>query len=178
MADQVLRLTLTAAALLLGTAAPAAAATPVQAAAVAFGLPGDWAADCSKPASLENGYEHWSLAADGTVVEVTDAGAGYQPNTYRWTDGALAGANEIRLDGVYLRDNEPNHDVMRKINGELQTWQAEGGGRKLVTDGRVPIYVRVSNPNAPAGQASSQIVDTGQTRETPRVHRCEGVSPG
>lgn len=150
-----------------------ATATPVQDAAVAFGLPGVWAPDCSKAPGLANGYERWSLSEDGSVQEITDPGAGYQTNVYRWTEGALVGGDQLRLDGVYVRSNEMQHDVMRKIDGRLQTWQAEGGGKKLITDGRVPIYVIDAISDPKPGDPPVRIIDTGRTREADRVEKCD-----
>jgi hypothetical protein len=180
MADQMLlRLALVGAAA-LGLSAPATfaagdPATPVQDAAVRFGPIGVWAPDCSRPPAPANGYEHWALEPDGAVSETIDPGPGYQPNRYVWSQGRLVGDNQIQLDGAYAHDNVAEHDLMRKVDGRLQTYEAvDGTGRKLITDGRVPIYAAVAVPNPQPGQPAYRPVDTGQTREVVWANKCQG----
>jgi hypothetical protein len=178
MADQMLLRLALAGAAALGLAAPAALAaappSPVQAAAVQFGLIGIWAPDCSKPPTPANGYEHWALESDGTVSEVIDPGPGYQANRYVWSEGRLVGENQIQLDGAYTQANVAEHDLMRKVDGRLQTYEAlDGTGRKLITDGQVPVYVAVAAPNPQPGQPTFRVVPTGQTHEVVWASKCQ-----
>ena len=122
--------------------AQAAAPTPmtVQQAAQAFGLIGDWAPDCSQPASQENEHAVYALQGDGTVSLAYNDGPGIESNRYTWNQGLVIQPNELQLDGVFLGNNQAQHTVLQKNEqGQLRVFgNVDGTGKILVENGAFP----------------------------------------
>ena len=118
-------------------AAGAAQATPVQDAATAFGLIGTWASDCSRPASEDNEYTHYSNAPDGSVSMVYDDGPDVQPNRYTWNQAVLIDQNTLQMDGIFYGDNLAQHTVLQKNDsGQMRVYgNVDGSGKILVQNG-------------------------------------------
>jgi hypothetical protein len=120
-------------------AAGAAQATPVQDAATAFGLIGTWASDCSRPASEDNEYTHYSNAPDGSVSMVYDSGPGVEPNRYRWDEAEIVAPGRIRMVGVFFGDNLQQDTLLDKRDGRIRVWRnVDSSGAVLVDQARFP----------------------------------------
>lgn len=112
----------------------------VQQAAQTWGLIGEWAVDCSQPASPDNTHDTYALESDGTVSLAYDAGPGMEQNRYSWTEGNIIQPDKLQIDGVFLGDNLAQHTVLQKNDqGQLRVFgNVDGSGKVLVRNGAFP----------------------------------------
>ncbi len=85
-----------------------------------FGLIGVWALDCYNPATINNPYVTFKVAADGTVFQSLDAET-IEPSD-RLHDLHLAGNMlSLKMDSA---DKITRNMVFKMDNGRLQSWSS------------------------------------------------------
>jgi hypothetical protein len=106
-----------------------------------FGLIGVWAVDCYQPATINNPYVTYAVAAGGTVVQSIDMET-IEP-TDHLHDLHLAGdLLSLKLDS--LKDKTTRAIVLKMDHGRLQSWSStRPDGTVLVRDGK---SVHTGNP--------------------------------
>jgi hypothetical protein len=121
-------------------APPSAPAESTASVAQAFGLIGRWALNCGQAPSQDNEYAIYAAPGDGTVSLSYDDGPDVVPNRYSYTAAQLVGADQIQLDGVFVRDGQAQHPTLRKNpQGQIKVWRnVDGSGRVLVDNGAFP----------------------------------------
>lgn len=123
----------------LALAGAASAATPVQQAALDFGLIGAWADDCSRPPSQDNEYDYYTLAPDGSVKEQYAWGPGSGTNNYSWTAAQRVGSDRLVMDGVFFGNGLGQHTTMQKRGNQIRVLEnRDSTGRLLVVNGQFP----------------------------------------
>ncbi len=123
-------------ALALVLLASPALASPDGEAAKTFGLIGEWAVACAKPASEANPHGRFALARDGSVHHTLDLGWPGPANVLRGLrpigDGMLAARWADGADGEVLTV------ILQLAKGRLRTWESIGArGGELIHKGAV-----------------------------------------
>ena len=101
------------------------------------GLIGVWAQDCSKPASVDNGYETIAVGADGAVMSRYDTGTS-ETSDYRFLDARTNKRGDVITLERWLETGALN-DAIYRIEGDRQTtWENldEETEKVLVADGK------------------------------------------
>ncbi len=113
-----------------------AAASPDGDAAKTFGLIGEWAVACARPAREANPHERFALARDGSVHHTLDLGWPGAANVLRGLRPIGAGMLAARwTDGG---DGEVLTVILQLAKGRLRTWESIGAkGGELIHKGAV-----------------------------------------
>ena len=122
--------------LCLSAASPALAAD-AQGAANSFGLIGDWAGDCARPASLDNDFAHFRPGRHGDVDLTYDLGDS-GTSQYRYDEAHVLPGDSIMLHGVFFGNGLRQEVVFERRRGAIRVLQSrDSTGHKLVVDGVV-----------------------------------------
>src|SRR6202035_2537461 len=84
-----------------------------------FGLIGEWAAQCSQPASKDNAHSHWSASSETKGGLFTDFGD--QTMTYDVNFAEPARAERIRIELVSNKNATQLELIIEKRGGHIRT---------------------------------------------------------
>jgi hypothetical protein len=106
-----------------------------------FGLIGVWALDCYNPATINNPYETFAIAPNGTIVQSLDMEAIEMSDHLH---GLRLTGNQLAVKWDSAKNKITLDIVLRKDNGKLQSWSSvRPDGTVVVRDGK---NVHTGNP--------------------------------
>jgi hypothetical protein len=114
----------------------AAKAASVDELFIAFGLIGDWAADCNQPAAPTNPHVRTAVPSAGLVLEDHDVGSDYAVNRYSMLSAARISATRLSVE-VIFQPGAPGEERQKLVflvrDGTRRTLfnQPEGGAVRV-----------------------------------------------
>jgi hypothetical protein len=128
-------------------------ADSVEATLAKYGLTGNWASDCSKPAAPGNNHRRYRKS-EGRLQQVNSLGKDYAENVYTILEATPLTRDRLRIKAVFHGS--------RGDEGNTMEWVVDGK--------RMRTYSNVSDKSGPL---VTDGVILSNKRETPWLTRCD-----
>ena len=140
-----------AAAIALPTASLSAKAASTEVVFRAFGLFGNWAPDCDRPATPANPHVSIVAAGDGEVQEVHDLGPDYVVNRYKVLSAERLSAERLQVKAIF----QPGTDAEER---QMLVFLVRGPTRRTMVNRKDGGEIRVRHGIALANGGKTAVL--------------------
>jgi hypothetical protein len=127
------------------TMAAGAARASDAALAKQFGLPGEWALDCTLSASPANMHQAFVLKPDGAVSGIVYVGPTYPPEYQKLTDLKQADAATLIVTFTRESDGHKSRVTLKKSGNKMHAWDSTDIGTNVPLI-REAMFVHAKRP--------------------------------